>query len=1210
MNKKRIAQMLTVLILLSNVNFQPNLIYADEVGNENVVSGSNLEEEEETGKEIELGTIDLDYYPNKYSQYSKRNYLSEAEKTVIKFGKEKLNKDFYISDALFENNKVCYKLILKNASDDYFPYGNNDSNSEYAKNNYRNYDFDKNDRNKYIVYINAPNNSAYFDPEDFNEHDYYNMNVDKIQNMIEKSLSQKFSNFNYNLKLNLEKQPEYKNGLKIVYASEGEDESGNVDGTLYKLYFKPLTLSKTLNEYIDETNAKPFFVSENEILENKISDENLNKINEILNNFNKNILFNVNLKIENQSIKKENISNNNIQYYINVKNEIDGTNKKLIISYTKEPELLETYNITEKINVNQNHNFNYYGFYFYQECVERMKRLTNEDNLIFNTLKFDKNKNLYYYDATKRLEGDSHSIDYQKLENLENRKKYRMYIDLHNFIYDKDFCDYNTIINYINNDILRTNYGFRNYYKKPFKTDNTKYKDGDYIYVILKDEYNKEYKLYTKQKELNEFIESNILISKEELENEEINKSIDSVKSELKEINESPFYIVNLEIKSNKIKNDNGKLYIEVLDKISNKTYKLHVNTYDEITIEIPYELRYKKYYEEGGEVYLRTLPEKKQDEINEKIKNILGENFVTYNRSYGGHTYIGFSENIKNGKPEYEASILYQTEDEPNEVVRDKPKKILKVKFITDEAYFLQNIYLQRDKEISKENEDLITNWYKNKMVNIKDFVFLSKIPKKENNQYYYEVKITDNEGIEKNTRLHIEQINGYEKTYFDLFSKDGEETNFDTRINFPSNRFNDNNLLLTDDEMNEIKSKFLKFQESIYYNIKSINVNKNVKKHNDRYWIQLDIEKENKDYEDEKVNVELPIYNEEKKEAFILFKRREKDLFKYYISKNGTYIYFGQKNDGIGIPLNEYVKNDLKENEKIEKIDFAKDENAIRYHITDDKNNERLIDIPLTNNIKLGTPKYLIELKDSVKETRDITEKDKEIISKIFKNKYRGLVKDIKFSDKIFGQDQSYGNNAYTFIEINPKDSEPLNIKPFDVYDNNGHHYYKVLLTSSDVDILCENICPPPMESNTEEPSLTCGCTKITPRPIKPEDFPDPEKPKYNEPTPKVTPSDLPKTTPSNIPKNQTPSTKTSTPPTVTNRTPITIIEPKPNEEINPIKNEEPVNNKPEVKSESRISRDIKTSDNLFILLSLFSGFFMLFYFSFIKINRKKEE
>ena len=38
MNKKRIAQILTVLILLSNVNFQPNLIYADEVGNENVIS--------------------------------------------------------------------------------------------------------------------------------------------------------------------------------------------------------------------------------------------------------------------------------------------------------------------------------------------------------------------------------------------------------------------------------------------------------------------------------------------------------------------------------------------------------------------------------------------------------------------------------------------------------------------------------------------------------------------------------------------------------------------------------------------------------------------------------------------------------------------------------------------------------------------------------------------------------------------------------------------------------------------------------------------------------------------------------------------------------------------------------------------------------------------------------------------------------------------
>ena len=499
--------------------------------------------------------------------------------------------------------------------------------------------------------------------------------------------------------------------------------------------------------------------------------------------------------------------------------------------------------------------------------------------------------------------------------------------------------------------------------------------------------------------------------------------------------------------------------------------------------------------------------------------------------------------------------------------------------------------------------------------MINVKDFVFLSKIPKKENDRYYYDVKITDNNGIEKNTKLYITQINGGEMTYERLFQKDGNEINYDTRIHFPSNRFSENNLSLTDEEINKIKNKFSGFQKNIYYNIKSINVDRNIEKIDCEYcykrWIHLEIEKENPN---EKVNIRLPIKNEEKRETFILSKREE-DIPKYYISKDGTYIYFGQKNDGIGIPLNEYVKNDLKENEKIEKIDFAKDENAIRYHITDDKNNERLIDIPLTDNIKLGTPKYLIELKDSVKETRDITEKDKEIISKMFKNKYKGLIKDIKFSDKIFGQNQSNGNNAYTLIEINPKDNNPIDIEHWkihsdSVYDDNDHYYCKVLLTSSDVDILCENICPPAMESNTEEPSLTCGCTKVTPRPIKPEDFPDPEEPNNDKPSPKVTQSDLPKTTPSNIPKTQTPSTNTSTPPTVTNRTPITIIKPKPNEETNQIKNEEPVNNKPEVKSESRISREIKTSDNLFVLLSLFSGFFVLLYFSFIKINRRKEE
>lgn len=431
--------------------------------------------------------------------------------------------------------------------------------------------------------------------------------------------------------------------------------------------------------------------------------------------------------------------------------------------------------------------------------------------------------------------------------------------------------------------------------------------------------------------------------------------------------------------------------------------------------------------------------------------------------------------------------------------------------------------------------------------------------------------------------------------------------------RINFPSNRFKENNLLLTDEEINEIKNKFLKYQKNIYYNIKSVNVDRKVGNKNNIYWIDVKIEtEENVNYYND---FRLQIHNEEKKATFFLFKPNEEDISKYYISKDGTYIYFGEKNDEIGISLSEYIKNDLKENEKIEKINFSEYNNFIRYTLVDNLNNERLIDIPLSKEdmggmaTKIGVPKYSIEVENSVKETRDITEKDKEIISKIFKNKYKGLVKDIKFSDKIFGQNQSNGN-AYTFIEINPNDNNPFPTSEFDIYRDNDHNYYKVLLTSPDVDVLCESQCPPTMYTNTEEPFITCNCTSKKPKPIKPEDFPDPEEPNHNEPLPKVTPSDLPKTTPSNIPKTQTPSTNTSTPPTVTNRTPITIIEPKPNEETNPIKNEEPVNNKPEVKSESRISRDIKTSDNLFILLSLFSGFFMLFYFSFIKINRKKEE
>ena len=93
------------------------------------------------------------------------------------------------------------------------------------------------------------------------------------------------------------------------------------------------------------------------------------------------------------------------------------------------------------------------------------------------------------------------------------------------------------------------------------------------------------------------------------------------------------------------------------------------------------------------------------------------------------------------------------------------------------------------------------------------------------------------------------------------------------------------------------KLKISFRDFKKNIYYNIKSINVDRNIEKTDCEYcykrWIHLEIEKENPN---EKVNIRLPIKNEEKRETFILSKREE-DIPKYYISKDGTYIYFGQK-------------------------------------------------------------------------------------------------------------------------------------------------------------------------------------------------------------------------------------------------------------------------------------------------------------------------
>lgn len=84
MNKKRIAQILIVLILLSNVNFQPNLIYADEIiGNGNIASGSNLDKEKreavKTGDnlftKLTLFTTILSIFGLSYLQFLKKKKI-------------------------------------------------------------------------------------------------------------------------------------------------------------------------------------------------------------------------------------------------------------------------------------------------------------------------------------------------------------------------------------------------------------------------------------------------------------------------------------------------------------------------------------------------------------------------------------------------------------------------------------------------------------------------------------------------------------------------------------------------------------------------------------------------------------------------------------------------------------------------------------------------------------------------------------------------------------------------------------------------------------------------------------------------------------------------------------------------------------------------------------------------------------------------------
>lgn len=299
------------------------------------------------------------------------------------------------------------------------------------------------------------------------------------------------------------------------------------------------------------------------------------------------------------------------------------------------------------------------------------------------------------------------------------------------------------------------------------------------------------------------------------------------------------------------------------------------------------------------------------------------------------------------------------------------------------------------------------------------------------------------------------------------------------------------------------------------------------------------------------------------------------------------------------------------------------------------------------ISDGMKFGGQTHPILLENSAI-NRKTNESDKENILKMLRQIYPAAIKDINIVSNIsmeYVYSSELGRNflvdtPYVIVQIIPygdEINENINIEKY----KNGFESYDDLIGTKDNNYLVvfvnesplpEPACPPSMTDELGEPRITCeiknssgccGCGNPNKPivPVDPNDYPNVP----NIPDPPTPSEDIPKpenpVTPSDLPKPNNPTTPTpKTPNTVVPKEPNTIVHKEPNntvsKESTPItiitnKTNEDVTNKnnPTTLSETKtVTRNIKTGDNLFFMLSLFSGMLSLFSFIPIYLNKRK--
>ena len=377
--------------------------------------------------------------------------------------------------------------------------------------------------------------------------------------------------------------------------------------------------------------------------------------------------------------------------------------------------------------------------------------------------------------------------------------------------------------------------------------------------------------------------------------------------------------------------------------------------------------------------------------------------------------------------------------------------------------------------------------------------------------------------------------------------------------------------------------------------------------------------------------------------------------------INKNGckvdgkSYFYLSE---------NEYHNSDKKDVSKWlksinEEYDISyfeeKEQDGYKYWIFNMKNNDRLIFKLVPNKI----PDAI--LFENILETRELTSEDEMIIENVLYHYMKDQAENVKLGKQIIvddngkatldiyiGKDSYYREDSYLddpeyytkrTIRVNKLENET-----FDIINPSDIKSEKCETDPYDDDIVIKPGVPSPACPPTTNPDSPCNHEDPKQKPEKPKykpmvTKPIPKKPK-KEDTPVVpneTPKEEEKATPSNLPKEKTSSSNlpkrnnengvtgrivsknnnennipNNNTPNNETKTNITIVNEKPIEDENKLKQNDysdtnKTNGLPNLDKEKREA--VKTGDNLFSKLTLFTATLSIFGLSYLPFLKKKK-